>query len=283
MLARKQIHFGTWRISFAQEIPARTGAASDQPKGQNGRNSKHRLTAALYLSWPTWITKKFLSLWLICVKQGRQRFHGSCVHFAGHFLASSWNFCRCHHIHTMELVTVIPEIFVKALNCRQLATAQSLACYHWKIQNKRHHQEKNTMEWWNMDTVDVHNSAQWLSYDPHIDRERSRLILCPASKQLPGIEHPLKLVDDDGGERTQLASLGQEDNADTAFGSMEDGGREGEKGLLAASSVVEVPNRKHLFLISLEDRCLITGLWFVMGLPICGVKHSSSQKGRPSR
>jgi hypothetical protein len=34
-------------LSFVQEIPAGTGAAS-QSKGQNGRKSKDRLAAALY-------------------------------------------------------------------------------------------------------------------------------------------------------------------------------------------------------------------------------------------
>lgn len=125
--------------------------------------------------------------------------------------------------------------------------------------------------------------TKFISYDPHIDRERSRLILCPANKQLPlpGPEHPLKLVDDGGGDSTQLPSRGQEDTAATAaFGSMEPSGRNGES-FLAASSLVAVPNKKHLFshLISLEDSCLTTGLKrFAMGLPICRIKHSRSQK-----
>ena len=119
-----------------------------------------------------------------------------------------------------------------------------------------------------------------------MDRERSRLIPCPANKQLPlpGPEHPLKLVvDDAGGERTQLPSLGQEDTAATAaFGSMEAGSCDGDR-LLAGSSLVAAPNKKHLFahLISLEDSCLTTGLRrFAMGLPICRIKYSSSQKDK---
>jgi hypothetical protein len=123
--------------------------------------------------------------------------------------------------------------------------------------------------------------ATWLSYDPHIDRERSRLILCPANKQLLllGPEHPLKLVDGGGGgERTQLPSRGREDTAATAaFGSMEPSSRNGEL-LLAASSLVAAPNRKHLFshLISLEDSCglITTG-------PICGIKHRVRRRARP--
>jgi hypothetical protein len=90
----------------------------------------------------------------------------------------------------------------------------------------------------------------------------------------------LKLVDGGGGERTQLPSLGKEDTAATAaFGSMEAGGCDGER-LLAGSSLVAVPNKKHLssHLISFEDSGLTTGLRrFAMGLPICRIKHSGNQ------
>jgi hypothetical protein len=120
-----------------------------------------------------------------------------------------------------------------------------------------------------------------------MDRERSKLtLLCLANMQLPdGPEHALKLVDDDSGGRTQPpSSLGHQETAATAFGSMEEaGGRDdGERLLAAASSLVAaaVPHKKRPFspLISLEDSCLATGLWrFAMGLPVCRTKHSSSQ------
>jgi hypothetical protein len=115
-----------------------------------------------------------------------------------------------------------------------------------------------------------------------MDRERSKLTLCLANMQLPdGPEHALKLVDDNGG-RTQPppSSLGQE-TAATAFGSMEEaGGRDGERLLAASSLVAAVPHKKRPFahLISSEDSCLTTGLRrFAMGLPVCRIKHSSSQ------
>jgi len=101
--------------------------------------------------------------------------------------------------------------------------------------------------------------------------------------QLPdGPEHALKLADDDNGGRMQPpSSLGQE-TAATAFGSMEEAdGRDGERLLADSSLIAAVPHKKRPFshLISLEDGCLTTGLRrFAMGLPLCRIKHSSSQK-----
>ena len=115
-----------------------------------------------------------------------------------------------------------------------------------------------------------------------MDRERSKLTLCLANMQLPdGPEHALKLVDDNGGRTQPPSSLDQE-TAPTAFGSMEEaGGRDGERLLAASSLVAAVPHKKRPFshMISLEYSCLTTGLRrFAMGLPLCRIKHSSSQK-----
>lgn len=106
-----------------------------------------------------------------------------------------------------------------------------------------------------------------------MDRERSRLTLCLANTQLPdGPERALKPVDDSGGGRAQAPPSLDQETAATAFGSMESGRRDGEC-LLAASSLVAVPNKKRPsspHLISLEDSCLATGLRrFAMGLPVC--------------
>jgi hypothetical protein len=106
-----------------------------------------------------------------------------------------------------------------------------------------------------------------------MDRERSRLTLCLANTQLPdGPERALKPVDDSGGGRAQPPPSLDQGTAATAFGSMESGRRDGEC-LLAASSLVAVPNKKRPsspHLISLEDGCLATGLRrFAKGLPVC--------------
>lgn len=108
-----------------------------------------------------------------------------------------------------------------------------------------------------------------------MDRERSRLTLCLANTQLPdGPERALKPVDDSGGGRAQAPPSLDQETAATAFGSMESGRRDGEC-LLAASSLVAVPNKKrpsspHLISLDLEDSCLATGLRrFAMGLPVC--------------
>jgi hypothetical protein len=119
-----------------------------------------------------------------------------------------------------------------------------------------------------MDKTDLQNSGQWLSYvyDPHIDRDRSKLTLCPA-KQLPdGTEHPLKLVDEGFGKRTPLLPLGQEVVASTASGSSD---RHGEH-LSPRSSLMLNKNCLFSNLNSLENSCLTTGLtWLAMGLQIC--------------
>lgn len=108
-----------------------------------------------------------------------------------------------------------------------------------------------------------------------MDRERSRLTLCLANTQLPdGPERALKPVDDSGGGRAQAPPSLDQETAATAFGSMESGRRDGEC-LLAASSLVAVPNKKrpsspHLISLDLEDSCLATGLRrFAKGLPVC--------------
>jgi hypothetical protein len=120
-----------------------------------------------------------------------------------------------------------------------------------------------------MDKTDLQNSGQWLSYvyyDPHIDRERSKLTLRPA-KQLPdGTEHPLELVDEGFGKRTPLLPLAREVVASTASGSSDCDGEH----LSPRSSLMLNKNCLFSNLISLEDRCLTTGLtWFAMGLKIC--------------
>lgn len=96
-------------------------------------------------------------------------------------------------------------------------------------------------------TMSITCWKMFLNYDPHIDRERSRLTCCPAKPQPGGPEQSLKLLDD--GESTQLLSLGQEETTSSAFCSTASDNR-GEHLLAAESSgssspVVAPLNSKH--------------------------------------
>jgi hypothetical protein len=111
----------TWRISFVQEIPAGTGAASQSPKQSEGAELEEQY--GVWTGWHqhciphTWITESVPSLWADLFL----------VHASILPVTSSGQFFLCH-IHIMEhLWPVNPKIFLKAPSFG-LVTAQFAPC-----------------------------------------------------------------------------------------------------------------------------------------------------------